>query len=196
MPTRATQLKQMSPWIPLLGLTTIWHANRGAPGDAVIYGTLTTLLVIDFFSAKQVASNHVVIISRRVLIIFAIPFGAMVAIAPHYWLGTGAVMIVFGFYALYVMWFQGPTIPSIPKTKSQKLTTRLWILVIVPFLLLETYAFILEEASLTDYESPTITVLLDPYLASSLGRGIFAALWLWCGITLLMKRPVPISESL
>lgn len=194
MPTRASQLKQISPWIPLLGLTTLWHAFRGAPGDAVIYGVLTILLIVDTFGSDKVSPKYKSKITRRPMIFLGIVFVLVTAIAPRFWLGTAVVMIVIGIYALHYMWFQGPTIVTSPKSPQLKLAGNLWLLVIFPLMLVECFAFIQEEGALTDFESPTITVLLDPYLANSFGRGIFAALWVWCGFTLVRKRPLSLGE--
>ena len=157
---------------------------RGSPGDAIIFGLSTLLVIIavtdyarfDALERKQVK----LLVSLPTLLALI----AILTVMPRHTGAQAAVFFVILAVALALVWHSDPG----PKLKPEKSVTKarfIWAALCVGLMLWEFAANILGQFANSLSAYPTISVLIDPALDTIWGQGAFAALWLAIGFGLL-----------
>lgn len=124
--------------------------------------------------------------------------------SPGWLFGLGAYALVAGSFARdswpasvavlvpaisgIVLAWERPTEGGRDEPRSGPCGARAWAGVFIALGLWELTNLLLQP-SLTEgsYDHPTLSVLMDPVLASHAGRSVFLALWLWLGWFLLER---------
>ena len=173
-----------NPWVWIFFSTMTLQIFRGSPGDAIIFG-LSTLLII--FAISDFAKTDL-LERKQVKLLVSLPtllaLVAILTVMPRHTGAQAAVFFVILVVALALVWHRD----SGPKMKAEKPVTRarfIWAALCVGLMLWEFAANILGQFANSLSAYPTISVLIDPALDTIWGQGAFAALWLTIGFGLL-----------
>ena len=172
------------PWIWVFVIMASFQIFRGSNTDAIIFWSFTALLVLSqfnlprqiFIAQPKLSNNH------KLSLVFALT-AALVGIPRHTPL-YGFVMLAIGVTAVVLNWQpdSGAKERATPRVSSAKLT---WAVFGVGLCLWELAANVLGQLNNTLSEYPTISVLVDPVLDSTIGQAAFVLLWLLSGMGFL-----------
>ncbi|MFM6971333.1 MAG: hypothetical protein ACKOWH_01935 [Rhodoluna sp.] len=181
------QVAGISPWVPLFSFVAAFQAMRGAYFDAIYFSFIVFVLILNWKGWFPFELPKRPELSLTRLLIFCLgASGALLFVPRHSSLEVG-LMIALLLIAISSVWYRdaGP-LPS----RSAALTRSkwLWIALAVAISLWELFAYILSDVAQDDFAYPTISVLMDPFMDSPLGRAFFLVLWLSIGIGLIRIR--------
>lgn len=173
-----------NPWVWVFLLTLALQVFRGSPIDAMIFGASTLLIWLDAagFVKKSLrerprVSNSTIAIATAVLAI------ALTFFPRHSYI-HGFVMIAILPIVLYLVWYKdrGPKEKADPVMNKTKVV---WVSLCVILCIWEFAANIMGQLENSLYSHPTISILMDPFMDSTFGQGIFVILWLMLGLGFL-----------
>jgi hypothetical protein len=179
-------------WLAVLGVTALFQVYRGAVFDAALFGCATVGLVIleaRGDSHPRPGTSRVV---RRVTSI-SLTSGALLLVLPvPLVLKQVALLMIAAVSAVGVLAVARPAAsPAPPRTAALHRTEACWAGVLVLICLWEVTAFFLASPGpVAAYDHPTISALVEPLVASELGRILFVAVWLLVGWALLARGAV------
>lgn len=124
--------------------------------------------------------------------------------SPRWLAGLGAYAFVVGSFARYswpasvavlvpaisgiVLAWEGPMRADRREPRFDPRGARAWAAVFVALALWELTNLLLQPSLVEgSYDHPTLSVLMDPVLATHAGRSVFLGLWLWLGWFLLER---------
>jgi hypothetical protein len=159
---------------------------RGAWVDGAVFGLLVAVLVIDNQTDGRIhLLRRLLTAPRWVILAITAGLGVFLVLAPrHSWLDLLG-MVAIGITVLLLAWVPDPVGASRPPNAIRR-SLVLWSVLGVALCLWEAGAFILSTrsaAALQEY--PTVSILLDPFVESPIGRTIVVTLWLLGGLGLL-----------
>lgn len=164
----------------------VFQTWRGAYVDGSLFFALVAMLVIDRLTGGRlvILKKHIVAPKAVTLGITGV-LGLILLLAPrHSWIDLAALVAI-GVTVLIVAWEPAPERTKRPR-KAMARSVWFWSLATLALGLWETTAFVLSVSVPNGIEYfPTISVLLDPFVESMIGRLIFVGLWLAIGYGLL-----------
>ena len=173
-----------NPWVWVFFLTLSLQVFRGSPIDTMIFGASTLLIWLDAAGlVKKSLRERVKLSNSTIAIATAALAIALTFFARHSYF-HGFVMIAILPVALYLVWYRDRG----PKEKADPLMARtklVWIVICVMLCIWEFAANIMGQLENNLYSHPTISILLDPFMDSTFGQGIFVVLWLLLGLGFL-----------
>ncbi|TAM66174.1 MAG: hypothetical protein EPN48_17675 [Microbacteriaceae bacterium] len=201
----AGRLRADSPWIGILGLTSIFQFIRGAPTDGVVFLGASLLLVLDALGLLRFA--HAVRTPRTIVTysvgVFVV---ALLALLPRYGLADGVIVVGVGITLIPFAWSDpaAPTSADRPRHGSARdggakdtpfpavrRAAILWSGLAIALCLWEVGSFFLGMPSpAATYAHPALSDLIDPLLNNPLGLAAGAAVWILGGAA-LMRRGRP-----
>ncbi|MCU1525404.1 MAG: hypothetical protein JWO18_2298 [Microbacteriaceae bacterium] len=189
MTKRTTTLRRLvAPWTLILIATGLFQLFRGAPVDAAFFLCIAALLVADAAGLVRVAGTGQPRLA--VLLGAAAVLGTLLVLAPRHGAVEGLIAAGIGVSVLLFAWpsHDGHTdVPGVT-TEALRRAAILWAAIGVACCLWEVASFLLGLASPeAAAEHPSISLLLDPVVDTTLGRIVFIALWLLGGIALLRR---------
>ena len=173
-------------WICVLGIMAGFQTWRGAYVDGILFFALVAMLVLDRLTGGRlvILKKHIVAPKVVTLGITGV-LGLILLLAPrHSWIDLAALVAI-GVTVLIVAWEPAPERTRRPR-KAMVRSVWFWSLATLALGLWETTAFVLSVTVPNGNKYfPTISVLLDPFVESMVGRLIFVGLWLAIGYGLL-----------
>jgi hypothetical protein len=173
-----------NPWVWVFLVTTSLQVFRGSPIDTLIFGSSTLIVWLDAsgFFRKSVQDQPKV--SNALITIAMLMLGLILSFFPRHTYLHGAILFVILPFALYLTWYKdkGPkevADPIMQRTKS------IWRVLCLVLCVWEFAANILGQLNNSLTSHPTISVLIDPFLDTTIGQTIFVVLWLFLGVGLL-----------
>lgn len=197
--TRAPMLARVACVVILL-LSSAFHAMRGAPVDAVIFGAAAAALLLDRRGGLRVPLRlrlpqrlHADTLSRRVVVAVVIAAAALVlGASPRDGVVDSAVVVGLGVVLLPVAWSERDTASTTERSGTAhrvlRRTAVLWAVVVGAGLLWEVGAYFLGRGPPDRTQDfPAISDLTDPVLAWAPARVLFVAVWLLGGYALIRR---------
>jgi hypothetical protein len=176
-------------WIAILSLTGGFHVFRGAPVDGVIFFAGALALTADAFGWLRIPALDRVRHPRRLVmwILMAVLLLTL-ALAPLYGGVETVVVVAIGIALIPIVWPQ----PAIPTPRARPDAVRraalAWSTIAVVGCVWEIGAFFMSRPSpAAQYAYPPLSDLIDPFVASPVGRAVLIALWLIGGYALIRR---------
>ena len=171
-------------WMAVLGLMAAFQLWRGAWVDGTLFSLLVATLLIDRLTNGRIRIFHTPpIMHRRWIGVLASLAAVILAISPRHSDLDLVVVSAVGIGVLALAWAPAPATPDHPK-RAYTRAAMWWSILAVGFCLWEALAYIL-SVTVSEYDFPTVSVLLDPFLEWGIGRAVFTVGWLAGGLWLL-----------
>ncbi len=176
-------------WIGILCLTGAFHVFRGAPVDALIFFGGALVLTIDALGWLNAGMLNRERRTRRVLVVVLMAVALLVlSLAPLFGGVDTVVVVAIGIALMPVVWPQ----PAIPTPRARPDAVRraavAWSVVAIAGLAWEIGAYFMSTPSAAaEYSYPPLSDLIDPFIASPIGRAVLIALWLLGGYALIRR---------
>lgn len=180
-------------WIGVLTLTAAFQFGRGAPIDGAVFAAAAVLLVLDTAGILP-AVPPTRLPARRVLLFVALACAVVLIAAPFAGAATGTCIVLIGFACAPFVWTGGAGVAAAAGVQDDapadrrllRRTGALWAVLAVLVCLWELAALLLGTPSAAaELAHPTISALVEPFVAWPWGRPIFVVLWLLGGVALL-----------
>lgn len=175
-----------SPWILVLAITSIWHFSRGAYGDGLVFGVGALVLELDKRGIRKLLPKQIRV-SKSLLTILVLLIWVTLTISTRYGVLDLLVLYLIGCLVFLSAWH-----PDFGKRKFHDAASRRaakywsWLALVVCGIELLSYMF--ASKTKDDYQFPTLTVLVDPWIDHLFGRAIFNAIWLAIGLRLIRPK--------
>lgn len=177
-------LRGINPWLPVLAFVTLFHILRGAYTDALIFGAGAALLIADW---KKLIPWHIP--NRPLMSKSATIFVILVASSVLFFSDRGGWQDVVLLLALIpislTLVYYRDYGPKPSATKEMARTKWLWLSLAIAMALAELFAYIWASIYKDDESFPTISILVNPFLETGIGRAVFLTLWMLIGVGLL-----------
>lgn len=163
-----------------------FQAWRGTFVDATLFYALAAMLLIDRLSRGRlfIFKKHIVAPKWLTLTVTS-SFALVLIIAPRHSIADLIAFVLIGITVLLLAWEPAPDREKPPHHALVR-SAVIWSVLAVALCLWESLAFILSVTTPNGVENfPTISVLLDPFVESLVGRIIFVGLWVAAGLGLL-----------
>jgi hypothetical protein len=186
--TRSATITRVA-WIGILSLTGAFHVFRGAPLDGLIFIGGALVLGVDALGWLRFGPLTRERSTRRILVMVLMAVALLVlALAPLYGGLETIVVVAIGLVLIPVVWPQ----PSVPAPRARPDAVRraavAWSVVAVAGAAWEIGAYFMSTPSLAaEYDFPPLSDLIDPVVASPIGRAVLIALWLAGGYALIRR---------
>lgn len=181
------RLTGISPWIPLFAFVAAFQTMRGAYFDAIYFSFIVIILILNWKRGFPFELPKRPTISLTRLILFCIGVTGILFLAPRKSPIEVGIMISILLIAIGSVWYRDAgALPS--RNAALTRSKWLWISLAVAISLWELFAYILSDVADDSFAYPTISVLMDPFMASPPGRAFFLVLWLGIGISLIRIR--------
>ena len=169
-----------NPWVWFFAITAAFQIFRGSFGDTIIFGLGGLLVAI----AASPALNRNFLSREQVKLAASLPVATGIALGltllPRHSASHATIFIALLPLVLALVWHKDSG-EKLKPTVTEKRARTLWAALCVGICIWELGANILGQLNKTLTEYPTISVLLDPGLDTTLGQGIFVMLWLAAG---------------
>ena len=173
-------------WMSVLTIMATFQTWRGAYIDGILYYAIVLMLVVDRITGGQIVILKKPIVAPKIITLgITGVLGAVLVLAPrHSWIDLAA-FIAIGVTVLIVAW--EPYEVRVKRPRQALIRSMwFWSLAAVAICLWEATAFVLSVTLPGGNENfPTISLLLDPFVANMWGRIVFVGLWLAAGYGLL-----------
>ncbi|MEN9740281.1 MAG: hypothetical protein RLZ72_547 [Actinomycetota bacterium] len=171
-------------WMAVLGLMASFQLWRGAWVDGTLFALLVATLVIDRLTKGRIRVFRTPpIMHRNWVIAFAAIAAIVLALAPRHSDLDLVVVAALGIGVVSLAWAPAPATPDHP-ARAYRRAAVWWSVLAVGFCLWEALAYIL-SVTVSEFDFPTVSVLLDPFLEWGIGRALFTIGWLAGGLWLL-----------
>jgi hypothetical protein len=166
-------------------------------GDPAAHG-IALVVVAALVAAEQVRERHVderALAGRRAvfrvstpLAIGAVLYAAIVGTFARWSWPISVAVAVPGAIAVGSAWLGTPAVATSGPRYESRPSAVPWVIVLLALAAWEVQALLLQPSLTTSSRAhPTLSTLMDPVLASHIGRSISLAVWLWLGGYLLER---------
>jgi hypothetical protein len=166
-------------------------------GDPAAHG-IALVVVAALVAAEQVRERHVderALAGRRAvfrvstpLAIGAVLYAAIVGTFARWSWPISVAVAVPGAIAVGYAWLGTPAVATNGPRYESRPSAVPWVIVLLALAAWEVQALLLQPSLTTSSRAhPTLSTLMDPVLASHIGRSISLAVWLWLGGFLLER---------
>lgn len=186
--TRSATVTRVA-WIAILALTGAFHVFRGAPVDGLIFLGGALVIAADALGWLGFRALNRERHPRRILVVVLMAVLLLVlALAPLYGGVETVVVVAIGIVLMPIVWPQ----PAIPAPRARPDAVRraaiVWSVIAVAGAAWEIGAYFMSTPSLAaEYAFPPLSDLIDPFVASPIGRAVLIALWLAGGYALIKR---------
>jgi hypothetical protein len=169
-----------NPWVWFFAVTAAFQVFRGSFGDTVIFGLGGALVAV----AATSALNRDFLSREQVRLTASLPVAIGLALAlsllPRHTGLHAAIFIAILPLVIALVWHRDSGEKTKPN-EAEKRARTLWAALCVGLCVWELGANIFGQLNNTLTEYPTLSVLIDPSLDTTLGQGLFVTLWLVAG---------------
>lgn len=169
-------------WIITFFIGTIFQFWRGSQIDTLVFATVTSLLLLasqDIFELPNLNAMRLAI-SIGFLFICTLVF----LLAPSHSVLSAIFYLALIPVLLKNMWRSDSMIAELPSPALRR-SSWIWFTIAVITCLAELGNYFAADATHNDKVYPTITVLVDPFVANHAGKIVFVFLWAIIGVGLL-----------
>lgn len=173
-----------NPWVWVYAVTTGLQVFRGSPIDTLIFGSSTLVVWLDAAGFFKKSLHERPTIGNALIALVMLVLGITLSFFPRHTYLHGAVLIAILPVALYLVWHRDRG----PKEKADPMMVRtkaIWMVLCLLLCAWEFAANIMGQLANSLYTHPTISVLIDPFLDTTIGQTVFVVLWLFLGVGLL-----------
>jgi hypothetical protein len=174
------------PWTIVVFATAIFQFFRGAPVDGAFFLAITVLLIADALGWVRITVPTMRLPRLATLLVLAIVLGILLVLAPRHGVVEGLIVSVIGICVLVVAWESGGARAESSLALRKALVLFTAVVVIGCVIEVTSYFLGLPSAQ-AKFEHPSISLLLDPFVDTLVGRIVFTGLWLIAGIWLLRR---------
>lgn len=168
-------------WIITFFIGTIFQFWRGSQIDTLVFAVITSLLLVasqEILELPQLRATNFAT-SSGILCLFTLVFMIV---------GIHSVLSAIFYLALVPlvlrnMW-RSDSIIEVASTPAMRRSSMIWFTIGVVTCLAELGNYFAADATHNDKVYPTITVLVDPFVAHNAGKIIFVFLWAIVGVGL------------
>ncbi len=174
------------PWTIVVFAMALFHFFRGAPIDGAFFLAITLLLVADAFGWVRIPFPRTRIPTLATLLGVAVVLGTLLVLAPRHGLVEGLIVSAIGVYVLVTAWNAGAA--RLESSAALRRSLLLFTAVGVIGCIIEVASYLLGLPSAEAmFTHPSVSLLLDPFVDTTVGRIAFTALWLLFGIWFLRR---------
>jgi len=154
---------------------------RGSPTDTLVYASVALLVIVaaqeklrnpEFSATRFTTAASTLLVSTLVFTLFPI----------HSWL-TAVFYLLIVPVLLRIIW-QKESKPSQGPTSALRRSSKIWFAIGSLTCICELGNYFASDITRNDKAFPTLTVLVDPFVADRLGKVIFVAIWAAIGVGL------------
>ena len=179
-------IQSFNPWVVVFVGMALFHTWRGSTADIVIFGVGAALILTQVFGMYSLGLAKQPTFPTWSIALTVLVSAVLLYISPRHELVNFLVLLAYVPIGFALVMYRDRVHPT---PSRQDLRGRLvWAIWAMAFALIELAAYLGSKmvGDLSVY--PTISVLLDPVLDTSLGRATFVALWLIAGVYLFGVR--------
>lgn len=154
---------------------------RGASIDTVVYVSVALLVIVavqerfrtpEFSATRFTTAALILLVSTLVFILFPI----------HSW-PTAIFYLILVPVLLRMIWKKDSR-PSQSSTSALRRSSKIWFIIGSLTCICELGNYFASDFTHDDKSYPTLTVLVDPFVADSVGKVIFISVWMAIGVGL------------
>lgn len=173
-----TKLRSQILWLVVFVVGAIFQLWRGSPIDTLIYSTVAILILIsrqtwferfEFKTIRYGATRLILLLGTLVFLIFPI----------HGW--PTAVSYLLLLPASLSVVLQKDFVFSDSSTGALRRSSKIWFTIGSLTCICELGNYFASDITHDDKSYPTLTVLVDPFVANSAGKVVFVLVWAWIG---------------
>ena len=168
-------------WVAILALIGVVQVVRAQEFDAVVFFAAAGLVIV----SRRMPQRGVRGMPARPLVIGAAIAAAVMSLLPRHSVPMMLAVLVTGAAAVVIAWRGSRT----DRGRWPRVLRRLgvsWAVILVAGCVWELIQFIIGEIDPAQ-PSYALSDLVDPMLGTGLGRVVFIAAWLGCGVFLLRR---------
>lgn len=169
-------------WLVVFIGGAIFQLWRGSPVDTLVYALVALLVILaaqekfrtpEFSATRFMIAASTLLVSTLVFLLFPI----------HSW--TTAVLYLLLLPMLLRIIWQKESKQSQGSTSALKRSSKIWFAIGSLTCICELGNYFASDITHDDKAFPTLTVLVDPFVADRLGKVIFVVVWTVIGVGLL-----------
>lgn len=169
-------------WIITYFIGTIFQYWRGSQTDTLVFATVAALLLLASQNILEIPKLKEIGLKTSIFVLFICTL-AFVVFRIHSMPSTAFYLLLVPLL-LMSMW-RNDTIEVLESTPALRRSSWIWFAVGVLTCLAELGNYFAADATHNDRAYPTITVLVDPFVADNVGKIFFIILWSMIGVGLL-----------
>ena len=175
--------------IAVLFIAGGFHLYRGAPVEGVVFWVVATMLTMDHLGwLKKSVRNRRFRLDPGRSVALAVVGGLLLMALPRAGVGIAVVISAVGVLGLALVWpdpAPEATVPPAVDRGRLSATAWAWATVATAACIYELAVYFLGDGRGREAEFPALSDLLGPGVEHIWGRGVFIAVWLSAGLTLL-----------
>lgn len=184
---KSSWLRGFNPWVIIFVGTAIFHTWRGSWQDVAIFGISALIILSQVFGFTKFGFRDQPRFPTW-LLGFVIALVAIVLyLAPRHGFVSFLTLILLLAIGVVLLMYSDEKQQAQPSSNMYR-SRLIWGSWATGFALVELVAYIGSKLSGNIKEYPTISVILDPVLDTSLGRAAFVVVWLAGGVYLFGVR--------
>lgn len=165
-------------WLTVFIVGAIFQLWRGSPVDTLIYSTVAILVLIsrqgrfeqfEFKTIRYGAARLILLLGTLVFLIFPI----------HAWPTSISYLLLLP--ALLSVVLQKDLVFSESSSDALRRSSKIWFTIGFITCICELGNYFASDFTHDDKSYPTLTVLVDPFVANRVGKVVFVLLWAWIG---------------
>jgi predicted membrane protein len=177
-----TRLRRRTLWLIVFVTGAVFQFWRESPIDALIYSFVAALILLaelprfestEFRALRLRSLTVILLFSTLVFLIFPI----------HSTLTAVGYLVLIPMLMGVVLQKDRPT--TIGSTSAVRRSSKIWFTIGSLTCICELGNYFASDITHNDKAFPTLTVLVDPFVASNGGKIVFVLLWAWIGFGLL-----------
>ena len=169
-------------WLVVFFGGAIFQFWRGATVDTLVYLSVALLVIVEVQERFRIPEFRAIRFTTATSTLLA---GSLVFILfpTHSW-PSAITYLVFIPVLLRIIWGEGSK-SALISTSALRKSSKIWFVIGVLTCICELGNYIASEITHDDKSFPTLTVLIDPIVAGSVGKIVFVLMWTLIGIELL-----------
>jgi hypothetical protein len=180
-------LRGFNPWVIIFFGTAIFHTWRGSWQDVAIFGISTLIILSQVFGLTKFGFRDQPRFPIWLLAVAIAAIAITLYLAPRHGLVSFLVLITLIPIGVVLLMYSDEKQQVQPSSNMYR-SRLIWGSWATGFALIELVAYVGSKLSGNIEEYPTISVILDPVLDTSLGRATFVIAWLAGGVYLFGVR--------
>ena len=170
-------------WSAIFAIAGIFQFYRGAPLDGIIF-FIAIALIATTNTAKFIPFKYIK--NRNIKGLYLVIVGVLTTFKVHTDPALVSILLFVPIIFLTKSDAQFNGVATLPMLRSVGVWTALGVAVAF----YEMLNFIVGDFTHRSYHYPTISMLFDPMLHSSIGRALFVICWGWVGYKIIFQKVV------
>lgn len=176
-----SKLRGSIPWLVVFVGGAAFQLWRGSPIDTLVYSAVALLVIIatqdkigipEFSPTRFVAAASTLLVSTVVFVLFPI----------HSGIAAGCYLLLVPVLLRIVFRKESASFPD--STEALRRSSKIWFVIGSLTCICELGNYFASDFTHDDKSFPTLTVLVDPFVADNVGKIIFVMVWMAIGVGL------------